>query len=91
MEFREIVTPVESAPPKVCPSVSCWSCSAGWVYSIVTGREEPGLAFLPVRRLLPRRSDDDDDAVLKKKEKNIPRDDVPGPRVWSFNVRSSLR
>ena len=69
MEFREIVTPVESVPPKVCLSVSCWSCSAGWVYSIVKGREEPGLALLPVRRLLPRRSDDDGDAVLKKKEK----------------------
>ena len=62
------------------------------MYSIIKGKGEPGLAFLPVRRLLPRRSDDDDDAVLKKKKrKNIPRDDVPGPRVWSFNVRSSLR
>ena len=83
---------MKSVLPKFCLSVSSWSCSAGWVYSIVTGREEPGLAFLPVRRLLPRRSDDDDDAVLKKKKrKKIPRDDVPGPRVWSFNVRSSLR
>ena len=82
---------MKSAPLKFCLSVSSWSCSAGWVYSIIKGKGEPGLAFLPVRRLLPRRSDDDDDAVLKKKEKNIPRDDVPGPRVWSFNVRSSLR
>ena len=39
------------------------------MYSIIKGKEEPDLAFLPVRRLLPRRSDDDDDAVLKKKKK----------------------
>ena len=58
------------------------------MYSIIKGKGEPGLAFLPVRRLRPRRGDDDDDAV--KKKKNIPRDDEPGPRVWSFNVRSPL-
>ena len=91
MEFHEIVIPVEFVLPRFYLSISCGSCSVGWVCSIIKGKEEPGLAFLPVRRLLPRRSDDDDDAVLKKKRKNIPRDDVPGPRVWSFNVRSSLR
>ena len=60
---------MKSVPPKICISVSSWSCSAGWVYSIIKGKGEPGLAFLPVRRLLPRRSDDDDDAVLKKRKK----------------------
>ena len=69
---------MKSVPPKFCLSVSSWSCSAGWVHSIIKGKEEPDLAFLPVRRLRPRRSDDDDDAVFKK---IIPRVDARPTRV----------
>ena len=78
MEFHEIVIPVEFVLPRFYLSISCGSCSVGWVCSIIKGKEEPGLAFLPVCRLRPRRSDDDDDAVFKK---IIPRVDARPTRV----------
>ena len=68
---------MKSVPPKFCLSVSSWSCSTGWVYSIIKGKEEPDLAFLPVRRLRPRRSDDDDDAVKKEKSKQTEKPLLP--------------
>ena len=54
------------------------------MYSIIKGKEEPDLAFLPVRRLRPRRCDDDDDAVKKKRKISLGL--TPGPLAWSFNV-----